>query len=83
MTVPRKYNKTNSKSTKSESISREDFEKKLGEIDEIVQETSNSGKDMIKFALGVGAVVVIGVAFFAGRRRALRTKTVVSFIKAR
>lgn len=72
-----------SKPTATKSVTREDIERKLQEIDDIITETTSSAASAAKVALGLGIAVVIILAFASGRRRALRPKTVVSFIKTR
>ena len=64
-------------------VTREDIEKKLNEIDGIIEEATTSAGDIAKFAIGVGVVVIVALAFFSGRRRALRPRTFVTFTKTR
>lgn len=79
----RKYSSPKSKESAPKNVSREDIEKKLNEIDEIVEEVTSSAADVAKIAIGVAVVVVVAFAFFSGRRRALRPRTLVTFTKTR
>ncbi len=65
------------------NVSREEIVKKLNEIDDIVTEATSSAAGKSKIALVVGVVVLVGIAFVAGRRRAFRPKTFVTFSKSR
>lgn len=65
------------------NVSRDDIERKLKEIDDIIVEATSSAASAAKIAIGVGIVVVVALAFVSGRRRALRPKTIVSFVKTR
>ena len=65
------------------NVSRADIEKKLNEIDDIITEATSSAAGKSKIALVVGVVVLVGIAYFAGRRRAFRPKTFVTFTKSR
>ena len=81
MVVPRKYDKKSDDSSKV--VTRSDIEKKLNEIDDVIEEATSTSKDIAKLALGVCVVVVVGLAFYSGRRRALRSKTIISFVKSK
>jgi|GEM_PF-4004504 len=82
MVTPRKYDGKNKSARETSAVTRKEIESKLEELDEIVQDATNSGKDAAKLVIGVAVVAVVAIAFFAGRRRALRSKTIVSFFKA-
>ena len=84
MSTPRKTlkNKSKSANVRIEEVTRNDIERKLEELDEVFQDTANSGKDIAKIAIGIGVVLLLGLAFYSGRRRSLRTKTTVSFFKS-
>lgn len=82
MAPPRKYPFKKTEEA-PKNVTREQIEAKLNEIDEIVNEATDSAADMVKIAIGVGIVVVVGLAFLSGRRRALRSKTLITFIKSK
>lgn len=79
----RKYSSSKSKVLPPKDVTRGDIEKKLKEIDEIIEDVTSSAADVAKFAIGAAVVVVVVFAFFAGRRRALRPRTLVTFTKTR
>jgi uncharacterized membrane protein YvbJ len=58
------------------TITREDIEAKANQIVAAVNETTESAKDTAVIA-GVVVAVLILVAFFFGRRRGSRNKTMV------
>jgi hypothetical protein len=58
------------------TISRQDIEDKANQIVSAVNETKESAKDTAVIA-GVVVAVLILVAFFLGRRRGSRNKTMV------
>jgi uncharacterized membrane protein YvbJ len=58
------------------TITREDIEAKANQIVSAVNETTESAKDTAVIA-GVVVAVLILVAFFFGRRRGSRNKTMV------
>ncbi len=78
----RKYIKDQS-SGQINAISRQDIENKLDEIDEIIQDATDSSKEVVRFAIGAGVVGLVVIAFFVGKRKGLRARTIVSFTKAR
>lgn len=58
------------------TISKQDIEAKARQLVEVVDDTRESAKD--KAMIGVVAVAaLIALAFFAGRRRGRRNKTMV------
>ncbi|MFN8015060.1 MAG: hypothetical protein U0R17_00425 [Acidimicrobiia bacterium] len=81
MAPPRKYKKQQNEEIKT--VSREDIENKLNEIDSVINETKSSATEKAKVALGVGVGVLLLSAFLLGKRKALRKKTFITFTKTR
>jgi len=58
------------------TISRDDIEAKARQIVSVVEETRDSVKDTAMLA-GIAVAAVVVIAFFFGRRRGSRNKTLV------
>jgi hypothetical protein len=58
------------------TISKQDIEAKAREIVEIVDDTKESARDKAVIAV-VAVAALVAVAFFVGRRRGSRNKTMV------
>jgi hypothetical protein len=58
------------------TISRDDIEAKARQIVSAIDETKESAKDTAVLA-GVAIAIVVVIAFFYGRRRGSRNKTLV------
>lgn len=69
------------RSQDNKSISRDDIEKKLNELDGILTDSTSSTLGAAKTVAIVGVVAIVGIAYFLGRRKALRNKTFITFIK--
>lgn len=82
MPPSRKYMSSKKNSEVPTNVSRAEIEKKLNEIDEIVNDATSSAADMTKVALVIGVIAIAAIAFYSGRRRALRTKTFITFTKS-
>ena len=62
------------------TITRADIEDKARQITAVVNETKESAKDTTILA-GVAVVVIVGIAFLMGRRKARSGKAVVEVYK--
>ncbi|MEX2251135.1 MAG: hypothetical protein WD895_03575 [Acidimicrobiia bacterium] len=58
------------------TISRDDLEAKARQIVDAIEETKESARDTAVLA-GVAIALVVAIAFFFGRRRGSRNKTLV------
>jgi hypothetical protein len=58
-------------------VTRDDLESKFRELRGEVDSTAENAKQYAVLAAGVGAVVLLGVVYLAGRRRGRKTTTVV------
>jgi hypothetical protein len=61
----------------NEPVSRSDIESKLREIRGEVDSTATSAKPIALAVVGVAAVLVVGAAYFLGRRKGKKKSTVV------
>jgi hypothetical protein len=71
------------KQTLKAVVSREDVEKKLHSVNSAVQDLKNESVDTAKVIAVIAIAVIVGIAFYSGRRRSLRPKTFLSITKTK
>lgn len=71
------------KKSPAKIVTRADVENKLSEISKTIEEETNSSKDKLQIVLIAAFGIGITLAFLSGRRRAMRKKTYVTFVKTR
>ena len=73
--------KLNKKLIDNKNVSRDDIKNKMGEINVVIDEIKSSSTDTIKVVAIIGIGLLVGIAFFSGRRRAMRPKTLINIEK--
>lgn len=71
------------KTNETPAATREDVVAKIQNLNVAVEEMKSDSVDTLKMIAICGVIVLVGIAFLSGRRRALRPKTLVSIIKTR
>lgn len=75
--------KKNSKTPVKVEVTREDIKAKMNEVNKAVDELKNDSMSGIKAAAIFGVVVLVGIAFLSGNRKASRPKTLLKIIKTK
>ena len=74
--------KSNKTPVKAE-VTREDIKAKMNEVNNAIDELKNDSMSGIKAAAIFGVVVLVGIAFLSGNRKASRPKTLLKIIKTK
>mgnify|MGYP003491730744 CR=1 FL=1 len=75
-------NKKTKKVAKPE-VTREDVKAKILEVNKAVDELKKDSMSGVKAAAIFGVVVLVGIAFLSGNRKAARPKTLLKIIKTK